>query len=307
MDDNDPTQQGGPEFTPGHATREAMMEEIANRGAPPADEAIEKAAKPEPVTEVVEPVEDDEPEQAAEGEEEAPQAEEEPEAPRMVQIVVHGQTIEVAEDKILEAGKRTLQKESAADKRLQEAERIRRDALALMDRARGVAQGEPSQDAHANEAQEPATREHNPAALDVLLEQKLYMRDAQKAANKFRTDFADIAGDPYLMQIAANLEQERLDHATAVGAPFGDPDDAYRKHGESIRQWLKGQRPATVAAPSTDRQALAERKRSITTVTAANARARPSAPARQPTTSEIIEAERVARQRGRQLPTFQRT
>lgn len=298
MTDNDPTQQGGqPEFTPGHATRESMMEEIAARAANvPADEPIAEV-EDEPVAEVA----SEEPEQQAD----EPEATAEEPAPRMVQIVVHGQTIEVAEDKIIEAGKRTLQKESAADKRLQEAERIRRDALALMDRARGVAQVEPSQDAPLTEAQ-PATRD-DPAALDVLLEQKLYMRDAQKAANNFRKEFADIAGDPYLMQIAANLEQERLDHAAAIGEPFGDPEEAYRKHGESIRKWLKERAPAVATTPTTDRQALAERKRTITTVPAATARARPSAPARPQTVSEIIEAERLARLNGRPLPNFART
>jgi hypothetical protein len=216
-----------------------------------------------------------------------------------VSIVVDGRAVEVEEDRIIEAGKRTLQKESAADRRLQEAVAKERQAQQLLDQARRLSgqdadetQTTPSQDAsHTTQA----TNGVDPQALDALLENKLYMRDAQKAVEKFKQDFPDIVSDPHLIRLAANMEQDRLDTATALGESFGDPYDAYRRHGESIRDWLKKRAPHAQPV-NADK---VEKKRSIMAVPAVNATA-PKPQEKKPlTVSEQIEAMREARLKGR--------
>jgi hypothetical protein len=240
---------------------------------------------------------------ATEGESQPePEAKEEPAAPapaapKMVAIVVDGQTIEVEESRIIEAGKRTLQKDQAADRRLQEATQAKRQAEELLRQAQRLSNPDtastdtaPSQDAPQQHQQ--ATQGLDPQALDTYLENKLYMRDAQKAAESFRKEFPDIAADPHLMGMAANLEERRLSTATALGESFGDPFEAYRKHGEAVREWM---RKLSGKGPAVNLADKAEKKRTIVTVPAASARPAPPAPPREPTVSEIIEAERKAR------------
>lgn len=226
-----------------------------------------------------------------------------PPAPRMATIVVDGQAIEVEESRLIEAGKRTLQKETAADRRLQEAENKRRQAESLLEQAQRVSNNGqppsvPSQDAP-RQAQQ-ATNGFDPAMLDTVLDQKLYIRDAQKAREAFEKEFPEIASDPDLMQVAAAREQRRLDTAAALGESLGNPFEAYRAHGEAIRSLLK-KHAAPAASPETLDKA--ERKRSITAVSAVNAKT-PAPQEKKPlSVSEVIEQQRLARRQGRQLPT----
>lgn len=310
MSEATPTQQGGEvEFTPAYQGRMAAMAQIAKQAhAAVAGELSDfnedtgeitpRQAEPkaeEPKQEQAEEPEVQPEDQQAAQEEQA----EEPPKPRMVSIVVDGRAIEVAEDKIIEAGKRTLQKESAADRRLQEAVAKERQAQQLLEQAKRLSNQDaadsnltPSED-----ASQPtqATKGLDPEALDALLENKLYMRDAQKAAEKFKQDFPDIVSDPHLVRMAASMEQDRLDSAAALGEAFGDPFDAYRKHGEAIRDWLKKRAPA---APQVNADKV-DRKRSITAVPAVNATA-PKPQEKKPlTVAEQIEAMREARLKGR--------
>lgn len=228
-----------------------------------------------------------------------PGAAPEPAAQRMVAIVVDGQTIEVEESRILEAGKRTLQKDHAADRRLQEAANTKRQAEELLRQAQQLSipdaarQAAPSQDAPQQPQPQPATS-FTPEMLETVLENKLYMRDATKAAAKFREDFPDIAADPHLMSMAANMEQQRLNTATALGESYGDPFEAYRKHGEAVQKWVQ---KFTGAAPAPATQDKADRKRTITAIPAANARAPAPQPPKELTVSQIIEEERKSRGR----------
>jgi hypothetical protein len=233
----------------------------------------------------------------------APAQEELPVA-RMATIVVDGQSIEVEESRLIEAGKRTLQKESAADKRLQEAENKRREAAALLEQAQRFSNPgsqpnpTPSQDASLTAQQ--ATNGFDPAMLDTVLEQKLYIRDAQKALEAFEKEFPEIASDPDLRRLAAAREDTRLKLAADLGESFGDPFEAYRAHGEAIRSLLKKHAPQATPIADTGK---AERKRSITAVPAVNAR--PPAPQdKKPlSTAEQIEAMRSARRQGRPVNT----
>lgn len=202
--------------------------------------------------------------------------------PEVEVIVVDGHRLEVPRDKLLEAGRRTLQKESAADKRLQEATELKRQWEA---RINGAA---PSSDA---QLQQQPTTAFDPAALvqslDQQIESKLYVREANKAAQQFLSEFKDIAENPMAMKLAVALENERLAVAAALGEPPGDPWEAYRKHGEAIRQHF-GMKPVTPRDKT-------ELKRSISTVPAASARAPAPQVQRPKTTSEIIAEQRKAR------------
>jgi hypothetical protein len=297
MSDLDPTQQGGPELQPAHAGRNAALAEIAKRAheeiAPDLkafNEATGEIAQDEPKSEPEPQAQAEEPEQ----QEEAP-VEAKP-AAKMVQIVVHGQTIEVPEDKIIEAGRRTLQKESAADKLLQQAAEKERQAEAMLRQAQQRLSGQ-QPDATQQQAPSSDAPPFDPnqlvTAVSGVVSQNLRL---ERAREVFDSEFPEIASDPVLLGYAARLEQDRLDHAAAVGEPLGDPVAAYRKHGETVRKWLQERTGNKPAVPQ-DKQ---ERKRTITSVQAANARA-PAPQEKKPmTTSEIIEQQRLAR-RGRQI------
>jgi hypothetical protein len=299
LESNDsPTQPGGQETPqPTANPRNAAMAEIAQRAH--AAVAGELNTFDEDTGTVGAPVVEAPAEPPAEPEgtpAEAAPAEEKP-APRMVQIVVHGQTIEVPEDKIMEAGRRTLQKETAADRMLQDAAEKKRQAEALLQQARKLSlPGDADTPPQGDQQPQPTDRALDEATLDKKLEIKLFERDAQRAARIFEQEFPEIASDPVLRGYAARLEDERLAHAMAVGEPIGDPIDAYRKHGETVRKWLQERTGIKPAVPQ-DKQ---ERKRTITAVGAVNARAPAPKDDKPPSVSDTIEAMRTARQ-GRQV------
>jgi hypothetical protein len=215
---------------------------------------------------------------------------------RIIKLVVDGQAIEVDEERVLEAGRRTLQKESAADRRLAEAND-------LLKRARAQASHrdpEPPADTQAPSDDVPRDAKQatpvDPVALEQWVEQKLYQRDAVKAVNQFKKDFPDIVGDEFLFGMAAQLEDRRLRDAAALGEPLGDPLEAYRKHGEEVRRWAQSkgmQAPgAPQAAPS-----RTEAKRAIVAVPGVGAKAPTPAEKKPLSVSDQIEQMRL--QRGR--------
>lgn len=229
-----------------------------------------------------------------------PEADPEPQKPRMVPIVVDGQTIEVDEQRIIEAGKRTLQKESAADRRLQEANEILNRARAQATRvSQDPAQHQPapSQDAQAQPTQQATNGLNDPATLINVIRQSVttdVMESirAQQAVETFRSEFPDISGDDNLWQIACQLEDKRLREAAALGEPIGDALQAYRKHGEEIRKWVAKFAPAPAVNVPDDK---VERKRTITAIPAVNAKAPAPQPPKQLTVSEEIERMRQER------------
>lgn len=290
MIDDDATQQGAEQETnlqPAWKNRAAAMEEVARTSN------AMRAAEFEPAE-----TEEDQPSKQAEEKQAQPSqdaAEDQPEAkasepvePKRRTIIVDGQRIEVDEDKILEAGIKTLQKESAADKRLQEA-------TALLKRAKqGYAQQEQEQEPEESQRNSYIDPDALYQAVDRMTEQKVYASEARRAATAFKSEFPEIASDPYLMKLAADLEEQRLTHSLSVGEPLGDPGDAYRKHGQEIKKWLAKQSSALPAADSSTEKL--ERKRQITVVPSANVRATPTTQAnRELTVQEQIEQIRLAR------------
>lgn len=301
----DPTQEGGTEQVIATVNpRNAAMAQIAQRLTEQKSEEFSNFDEAAGTIEAKEPVQQTTEQEPAQVQETAQEVAQEPSKQepqkRLVQIVVDGQSIEVDEDKIIEAGKRTLQKESAADRRLQEATRLKQQAEALMNQARATREPEPSQDA-------PSTQQAIPDVgtlkqeIASSIRVELWNDQAKSAADRFTKEYADIAGDPILMGIAADMENKRLAHATAVGEPLGDPYEAYRKHGESIREWLKQRSPKPAEA-----QDKTELKRTITAIPAVNAKAPAPQEQKPKTVSEEIEEMRKLRAQGYRTQGFQR-
>ena len=286
----DPTQPGGTEIV--NIAQNARMQAMAQVAQNAYAEVAPDLADIDEESGTIIPRTAPEPEPALQ-----PQAESvttPPEPPKkMVSLVVDGQTIEVEESRLIEAGRRTLQKESAADKKLQEAANLKRQYEHYLSNLSRPSSDAAPQQAPPQGVPQQATTGLDPAQLDSLLDNKLYVRDAQKAAVQFRKDYADIVSDPYLYDMAVQLENKRLAEATALGESFGDPFDAYRKHGEALREW-KAKLTGAVAAP-VDKL---ERKRTIAAVPGNNASPPKPAEEVEKTPSQIIDDMRKDRARG---------
>lgn len=295
---SDPTQEGGQEVKPSLNPRNAAMAQIAQQAHQIQAEdlsnfneetgEIEQRAK--------------EPEQEVERQEPEQQANNLEPPKKKYSLVVDGNTIEVDEDKLIEAGRRTLQKQEAADRRLQEAQRLKQQAEELLNKAKSS--GPSQEDAQTAERQpaqaiEGLTPETLPTLLQGLEQRVLSTLDAKQAVQKFREEFQDIASDPDLWQLAVARNQQRIDHAAAVGEPLGDDLAAYRKIGQELRSKFA---PKAVEIPADK----LEKKRTITAIPAVNARA--PAPQEQKTksTSEQIEEMRKLRAQGYRTQGFSR-
>lgn len=278
MDPKDPTQTGGQE-------EEKLTPEEQIAAKVHAEQSVEFEQFDEDTGEVV--PKEPKPEATPEAPEHAPEAEPEPEvaeapveAPVAHKVKVFGQEEEVS----LEELKRSYQKGRAADIKLQEATRIKREADEYA--ARVTNQPAPSQDA----PQQPTT----PQALASVVENLIYNREANRAGARFREEFPDIASDDNLMHLAWKMEQDRIAEVTALGEDYGDPLAAYRKHGEAINKWLGKHKPA----PDPVSADKLERKKTITAVPAASARAPTPQPEKPLTVAQIIEKERQDRIKG---------
>lgn len=318
MQQENATQTGAENLQPAHAGRNAALAQIAKQvdasyqeDMNPFDESTGAVLPKQQATQ--QPVQTAQPEANEEDggeQQEEQQAEQQPVAQTKPEddvetIVVQGQQVQVKKSQLLDAGRRTLQKEATADKRLQEATEMLRQAQAYAMSLRQSAQ--PSQDAGQNTqspSEQDATNRSGQANqsqatpdLRALVKHELWLTNAESAAQRFRTEFKDIAEDPMLMRLAAQLEDERLATAESTGEPLGDPWEAYKKHGETIRQKF-GKPQSVQPAVSEDRQ---ERKRSTTTVVGSGARMQQTSTPKPLSTSERIENMRIARM-GKAIP-----
>jgi hypothetical protein len=225
----------------------------------------------------------------------------EPDKPKMVKVKVDGKEMEVPEQQILDAGVRTLQKETAADQRLAEANRILNEAkevvapkvkpLPEMDAVELTRRIRLGNDEEAQEAirllqgRPQATPEQIAEAVESRV---LGQIEAKEAGNWFIDEYKDIVGDPYLASIIV-AENERLSDS-------GDnrPLKArYKEIGDNVRakltEWRGGK--ATVST-TTDKL---ERKSTIENLPSASARQQAPEQPKPETPSEIIQKMREAR------------
>lgn len=248
------------------------------------------------------------PEQDAQADE--PQTPEEPEKPqeRLITIKVDGREMQVPESQIIEAGRRTLQKEVAADKRLEEATRLLREAEARAKQppkqdvaqapqqydaatlAQALTSGDPQLAALAVEEIQKAGRQPQqaipPEAIFGFVRQEI---EATTAQEQFKSEYADIVKDPFLLQLAVNLEDQRLAKVAAGLEPVIPLYEAFKQHGEAIRKWRGTQAQGETLSEKR------ERKATVPTLPSAKAKAAAPEQDKPETTEDIIQQMRKSR------------
>ena len=221
----------------------------------------------------------------------------------LVTIKVDGVMQQVSRDKIYEAGLRAVQKESSADRRLEEATRLLREVEQRIAPppvqntpppqawdeeiiAYALAHGTEEQKAEAvrqirGGRQELATPDQIANNVEARILDKV---DFQSSAEWFQTNYKDIVSDPYLLQLASLQE----DHMRANGDKR-PRKELYAEIGDGLRK-LKGG-----GVPVVTLEEKRTQKESITNLPAASARrTTPQAPAPK-TPSQIIEEMRTKR------------
>lgn len=293
-----------PKVEPTPNPRDAMIEALAERVSEERGEELKAGG------EVIEPETPETPEPAAEPETPAePAAETPPETPaepELVTVKVDGELRQVPKDKIYEAGLRAVQKESTADKRLEEATRLLKEAEQRYNQTQPKQEPNPSPQPewddsiiayaleHGDEAQKTEAirqlrgRDKQTATPEQIAAfataQVLDRVDLQSSAQWFSENYKDVVSDPYLFELA-KLKEAHMRQS-------GDQrprKELYKAIGDDLMKW-KGGAVAT--------QTLAEKreqKATITNLPAASVRkAAPEAPKAQ-SPSDIIEEMRKQR------------
>lgn len=202
---------------------------------------------------------------------------------QMVRVKIDGVEMDVP----LEEVTRQYQKNSTADKRLEEASRLRREAEEYSRSIQAQPQVEVDADARelAKEHGRLMMEGDEEGAAEVLLKLtgrsnptqaqfdvnsiipvvKQQMLD-DSALEKFNADFQDIAQDPYLEEMTAG----RIKAAMAEGAPFSE---AVIPAAQATRDWLRVKSGNAVKPePTTSQNIKLERKQGIESIPAVNVR-----------------------------------
>lgn len=262
----------------------------------------EKAPEKAPETEEA-PPEGEDKEEGEKAEPEPPKAEEEAEKQEeLVTLRVDGKEVQVPKSKIVDAGVRTLQKEAAADKRLEEATRLLKAAQEFSQKQQPMQQPLSDQDvAHViAQALRTGDEAQASAAIQALMQSGRSQPipdvrqvvaqefEATAALDMFKRDFADIVSDPTAMLLASSLEDQRIARVQAGAEPNRPLSEVYKEHGESIRKWRGiGQKSM---------QEKAELKKALQPApVAASVRAPAPKPDKPKTTEQIIEDMRKSR------------
>jgi hypothetical protein len=248
-----------------------------------------------------------------------------PPAAKTRKIKVDGEEQEVPEDKILDAGVRALQKESAADRRLQEAtEKLTRaeQLLAAAERqsapsaeSESPPSGSPDADVTALakaiqfgtedevkaavktmlDRQGPGRSNATPPPEDVVavVEQRL---EFKSALNKFQSEFKDVWDDPYLRKLAFD-EDDRLQKEIIAGnrEPMNYLE-RFVEAGKAVREW-RDRIAGSTGTPKVDISAdKRDRKAAAGSLPTAGGRAAPvPAPAAPSNPADIVREMRQAR------------
>jgi hypothetical protein len=245
---------------------------------------------------------------------------------KKVKIKVDGQELEVDEEQIRTAGIRTLQKETAADKRLEEATRLFKEAQAAIAVAQQGAVQDPNKggaslphagggaaDVLTDEAFTEAVKkiqygsEQEAGAIlkdlitkaaragqpeQLTLDRVAEMLDFRDATRWAHDEYKDILGDPKLKALFSS-EEKRL-RAAGDMRPYRE---VYKDIGDGLREWKKGfaPEPKQPANPGTSRETVKERKASVVVIPSAAARREAPPQPKEPTASQTIDKMREAR------------
>jgi len=220
--------------------KEERDKELRENGQEVVDTASQELGEPEVEAEV-EPVE------AVEVVEEK-----QPE-PELVEIKVDGEVRKVEKDKILDAGIRTLQKESSADKRLEEATRLLREVQEKLVKPQESQPPQEWDDAtiayaleHGDEAQKAyAVRQlrgrDNATPVEDVEKRILDTLEFRESATWFQSEYKDVVNDPYLLQLAAIAENNARNAGDTRSRK-----ELYKAIGDELRKWKGGNNVQTM-------------------------------------------------------------
>jgi len=231
-------------------------------------------------------------------------------------LVVDGVEQEVDVAKVVDAGKRAMQKESSADYRLQEATRLLNEAKAMQpstDAApEATTEQPPSYDAaelahaiqYGSSEQATAAIEHlgmganatqmqgmDQEKLAPLIQDTIAYNSAVEMLGKNPEDggFGDLWNDPTLRQLFVGKEKEVRARLAAENEPLPTYTEMYTGIGNELRKWRDSLSPATPDSGSlTSKQA---RKQGIDVAPVAGGRTSTTTPEDKPKTRAQILAE----------------
>lgn len=283
--------------------RNALLAEIVDKARQERDNEITSSGETPVATDTKdEPVTEESKEDSIEDKPliEEPQAKQDA-VEELITVKVDGELRQIAKDKIYEAGLRAVQKESTADKRLEEATRLLKEVeqkIAVPPQNQNLS---PEWDdsiiayalEHGDEAQKTEAvrqlrgREQSatPEQIAQIATANVLDRvDFQTAAEWFVNEYKEIQQDPYLLQLAA-LKESQMRNS-------GDQrprKELYREIGDELRKWKGG----AVAVTSLEQKR--EQKAEITNLPTASVRKEAPAAPKAATPSDIIEQMRKAR------------
>lgn len=228
-----------------------------------------------------------------------------------IKIKVDGQELEVDEEQIRAAGIRTLQKETAADKRLEDATRLFKEAQEMVNRAAAGPKDTtgPSTDGPVNEdalakaakAIQYGSEAEAKEALAGLIEAAgakgkpltqtdvLELLEYSDAKKWVEGEFKDVLADPKMRKLFVDTEKEK--RAAGDGRPYRE---LYQEIGVELRDWKKAMAPpaSTTTATRADVQA---RKTAIVQVPTTASRQPAPQTVKEPSPSDVIDKMRQAR------------
>lgn len=219
---------------------------------------------------------------------------------------IDGKEVEFNEDQVVQAGMRTLQKESAADKRLEEASRLFREAQEMVSKAAE----RPSTDGAKQELTDDdltevvksiqyGSEDEAKTAIKSLigvaaksgqsdqltLNQVNEMLDFREARQWVETEYKDLLGDKYLKSVFLTREKEL--RSGGDNRPYRE---VYDEIGKELREWRNGMNPTTKS-----REEIKEKKSTIVNLQSASGKVSEPKIEKEPSPSDVIEKMRKAR------------
>lgn len=241
-------------------------------------------------------------------------------APATEKLKIDGQEQDVETAKIMEAGRRALQKEMASDRRLEEATKAREEAQRLLkvaEQAVANAQAAPvkkteqemivakeglreivkkiqygSEEEAAQALEEYGTKMASLGQTGRLTEAELHnILDLREAQKFVKSEYADVMGDENLKELFVSKVNKKL--AAGDGRPY---QEICKETGDELRAWRAPAKPDPTPTGGS-RAAAAQRKTTTVSIPAASARLPSAAPTetKVPTQAELVEQARKSR------------